>query len=169
MYKLFMYCNKICFRSLCCPLSVQNYHKLKRIHANIVHFSRAFPNFWRAVYISITPLYVKYPESDLYRWSWGGGGLLKPVKQQAYWLLMWIMMLVYQIELESVLQTKFSNFSGYPSNNFFQKHLATNLAFFKIYLATFDKWLDKKAHFPSKLHKKRKPKTPRSTHITWIK
>ncbi len=29
-------CNKICFRSLCCPLSVQNYHKLKRIHANIV-------------------------------------------------------------------------------------------------------------------------------------
>ncbi len=36
MYKPFMYCNKICFRSLCCPLSVQNYHKLKRIHANIV-------------------------------------------------------------------------------------------------------------------------------------
>ncbi len=36
MYKRFMYCNKICFRSLCCPLSVQNYHKLKRIHANIV-------------------------------------------------------------------------------------------------------------------------------------
>ncbi len=29
-------CNKICFRSLCCPLSVQNDHKLKRIHANIV-------------------------------------------------------------------------------------------------------------------------------------
>ncbi len=29
-------CNKICFRSLCCPLSVHNYHKLKRIHANIV-------------------------------------------------------------------------------------------------------------------------------------
>ncbi len=29
-------CNKICFRSRCCPLSVQNYHKLKRIHANIV-------------------------------------------------------------------------------------------------------------------------------------
>ncbi len=29
-------CNKICFRSLCCPLSVQNYYKLKRIHANIV-------------------------------------------------------------------------------------------------------------------------------------
>ncbi len=46
MYKLL--CNKICFRSLCCPLSVQNYHKLKRIHANIVHnpTSRAFPNFW---------------------------------------------------------------------------------------------------------------------------
>ncbi len=36
MYKLFMYCNKMCFRSLCCPLSVQNYHNLKRIHANIV-------------------------------------------------------------------------------------------------------------------------------------
>ncbi len=36
MYKLFMFCNKICFHSLCCPLSVQNYHKLKRIHANIV-------------------------------------------------------------------------------------------------------------------------------------
>ncbi len=29
-------CNKICFCSLCCPLSVQNYHKLKRIRANIV-------------------------------------------------------------------------------------------------------------------------------------
>ncbi len=29
-------CNKICFRSLCCPLSVQNDHKLKSIHANIV-------------------------------------------------------------------------------------------------------------------------------------
>ncbi len=29
-------CNKICFHSLCCPLSVQNYNKLKRIHANIV-------------------------------------------------------------------------------------------------------------------------------------
>ncbi len=29
-------CNKIWFRSLCCPLSVQNYHKWKRIHANIV-------------------------------------------------------------------------------------------------------------------------------------
>ncbi len=25
-----------CFRSLCCPLSVQNDHKIKRIHANIV-------------------------------------------------------------------------------------------------------------------------------------
>ncbi len=29
-------CNKICFHSLRCPLSVQNYHKLKRIHVNIV-------------------------------------------------------------------------------------------------------------------------------------
>ncbi len=29
-------CNKICFHSLCCPLSVQKYHKLKRIHGNIV-------------------------------------------------------------------------------------------------------------------------------------
>ncbi len=36
MYKLFMYCNKICFCSLYCPLSVQNFHKLKRIHTNIV-------------------------------------------------------------------------------------------------------------------------------------
>ncbi len=36
---------------------------------------------------------------------------------------------------------KFSNFSDYPSNFFFKKHLATNLAIFKIYLATFDKWL----------------------------
>ncbi len=47
-------CNKICFRTLCCPLSVQNYHQLKRIHANIVQnpTSRVFPNIWRAVYIS---------------------------------------------------------------------------------------------------------------------
>ncbi len=30
-----------------------------------------------------------------------------------------------------------SNFSDYPSNFFFQKHLATNLAIFKIDLATF--------------------------------
>ncbi len=48
-------CNKICFRSLCCPLSVQNYHRLKRIHANIVQNPTflVFPNFWRAVYIYI--------------------------------------------------------------------------------------------------------------------
>ncbi len=32
---------------------------------------------------------------------------------------------------------KFSNFSDYPCNFFFQKHLATNLAIFKIDLATF--------------------------------
>ncbi len=31
-----------------------------------------------------------------------------------------------------------SNFSDYPSNFFFQKHLATNLA---IFISTFDKWL----------------------------
>ncbi len=40
---------------------------------------------------------------------------------------------------------KFSNFSDYPSNFFFQKHLATNLAIFFLFiwqlLATFDKWL----------------------------
>ncbi len=36
---------------------------------------------------------------------------------------------------------KFSNFSDYPNNFFFQKHLATNLAILKIYLATYDKWL----------------------------
>ncbi len=48
-------CNKVCFRSLCCPLSVQNDHKLKRIHANIVQNPTflAFPHFWRAVYISL--------------------------------------------------------------------------------------------------------------------
>ncbi len=49
-------CNKICFRSLCCPLSVQNYHKLKKDSCQYCpkpHFSRAFPNFWRAVYVYI--------------------------------------------------------------------------------------------------------------------
>ncbi len=36
---------------------------------------------------------------------------------------------------------KYSNFSHYPSNVFFQKHLATNLPIFLIYLPTFDKCL----------------------------
>ncbi len=36
---------------------------------------------------------------------------------------------------------KLSNYSDYPSNVFFQKHLATSLAIFYIYLATFIKWL----------------------------
>ncbi len=52
-----------------------------------------------------------------------------------------------------------SNFSDYPSNIFSQKHLATNLAIFKINLATFDvNQMIKGTHFPSKWHKKRKPK-----------
>ncbi len=41
-------CNKICFRSLCCPLSMKNYHKLKRIHTNIVQnptFLECFQTF----------------------------------------------------------------------------------------------------------------------------
>ncbi len=50
-------CNKIWFRSLCCPLSVQNYHKLKRIHANIVQnptFLGCFQTFGgQCVYIYI--------------------------------------------------------------------------------------------------------------------
>ncbi len=45
---------------------------------------------------------------------------------------------------------KFGNFSDYPSNLFFQKHLATNLAIFNMYLATFSNfWLsdsDNKEH-----------------------
>ncbi len=65
MYKLFMYCNKICFRSLCCPLSVQNYHKLKRIHANIVQnptFLGRFQTFggqcnWYTVYFNSDAIY----------------------------------------------------------------------------------------------------------------
>ncbi len=48
----------ICFRSLCCPLSVQNYHKLKRIHANIVQnptFLGRFQTFGgQCVYIYIS-------------------------------------------------------------------------------------------------------------------
>ncbi len=70
---------------------------------------------------------------------------------------------------------KFSNFSHYPSNFFFQKHLATSLAIFLHlfgnFLATFDKLLKrlKGTQFPSKLHKMSKPKMHSSTHITWIK
>ncbi len=57
---------------------------------------------------------------------------------------------------------KFSNFSNYPSNFFFQKHIATNLAIFYIYLATFINFdviqTIKRHNLPFKLHKKRKPK-----------
>ncbi len=66
----------------------------------------------------------------------------------------------------SYFVAKSSNFSNYPSNIFFQKHLTTNLAIFKMYLATFSNYWEvtqkiKKVHiFPSKSHKKRKPKTP---------
>ncbi len=59
-------CNKICFRSLCCPLSVQNYHKLKRIHANIVQnptFLGRFQTFggqciYIYIYIYIYNIYI---------------------------------------------------------------------------------------------------------------
>ncbi len=66
---------------------------------------------------------------------------------------------------------KFCNFSDYPSNFFFQKHLATNLAIF--FLASFSNVLisdsnDKKEHLPFKLHKQRKPKMPRSTELSYL-
>ncbi len=46
---------------------------------------------------------------------------------------------------------EFSSFSDYPSNFFFQKHLATNWAILKIdlaTLATFDKWLKPEPNLP---------------------
>ncbi len=48
--------------------------------------------------------------------------------------------LIYPINLYCQLSkfvAKFSNFSHYPSNFFFHKHLATNLAIVLIYLVTF--------------------------------
>ncbi len=70
----------------------------------------------------------------------------------------------------STRQSTVDNFSHYLSNLIFQKHLATNLAILKfIWQLLISGSNDKKEHFPSKLHKKRKPKMPRSTHITCIK
>ncbi len=57
-YKCFLcincLCNKICFRSLCCPLSVQNYHKLKKDSCQYCpkpHFLGRFQTFGGLVYI----------------------------------------------------------------------------------------------------------------------
>ncbi len=72
-------CNKICFCSLCCPLSVQNYHKLKRIHANIVQnptFLERFQSFGGQCIskLSFIPLYILrvcsyFIHTDLYNIS----------------------------------------------------------------------------------------------------
>ncbi len=53
-------CNKICFRSLCCPLISAKLSQIKKDSCQYCpkpHFSRAFPHFWRAVYIQ-TGIYL---------------------------------------------------------------------------------------------------------------